>query len=517
MEKLRNQTTGFMRYVKLSPNNIVIFWILILAFILRIIDLGSKSLWLDEAVNVWMAEKSVFSWDNPLPPLYFAVLHFWLGIGKSEVSVRFLSVILGVFSVYIIYKIGRIIYTEKEAIVGAFLLSISPIAIDHSQAALYYSLFIPLSLFSVYSFLKMEEKPTNSNKILFLVSIVLSFYAHYFTVVLLFVFIIFKIWKYKYNTVSLPKPVRSKKKKKMLEYENKDEKIKEIKSFFLLLGIFFLLILPILPLFISQTIGKAGISNINFAYQTHFTRDFLKEIFTYLIVDEFYEGESILLYIMLGLFLYGVFSSFKYPKERIIFLMMWLFIPVAFAAVLTNIVSNLQIRYIIFILPSLYLIASRGILAIPGGLHHLFRKDGDSSNKFNLAVIMFILIIVVQSSYPILNVYYNSKNYDWRGTAELIEKNVEDDSNIVLVPGYNNIPFNYYYKSNKTNVVEYSTFDEFIKISNHNNTYLVITPDAYGIRQDEQKKLAPWIKNNMEFKAQLSGDITIFKNLPNQD
>lgn len=182
-----------------NRTNIALLCILFLAFTLRIINLGTKSLWLDEAINIEMAEKSIVSLSNPLPPLYFGVLHFWLAVGRNEVIVRSLSVIFGILSIFVIYKIGIILYSEKEALVCAFLLSISQPAIYYSQEATYYSLSILFSLTAVYFFLRFEEKPTNSNKALFLISMVLTFYVHYFTALLLFVFVIFKIWKYKIN------------------------------------------------------------------------------------------------------------------------------------------------------------------------------------------------------------------------------------------------------------------------------------------------------------------------------
>lgn len=289
--------------------------------------------------------------------------------------------------------------------------------------------------------------------------------------------------------------------------------IKETKSFFLLIGIFLLLIVPVFPHFISQTIGRAETSYIDFAYQTHISPNIIKDIFTYLIVNEVYAKENILPYVILGLFLYGVISSLEYNEKGLVFLMMWLFIPIAFAVILTNIISNLYIRYLTFILPSLLLISSRGIVAIPEGVNHLVRKAGVNSIKFNSLLIILVLIIVVLSSYPILNFYYNSKNYDWRGTAEFLEKNAEDGSNIVLVPGYNSKPFNYYYKAdNKINILEYYLFDELIKLSNQNNTYLVITGDANALKTDELNKLLFWLDNNMEIKARLSG-IDILKNV----
>ncbi len=476
-----------MPSIKLTRGNTALLCILFLALILRLINLGSKSLWLDETVNIQMAGKSIFSWGNTLPPLYFAVLHFWLKIGKSEIIVRSLSVILGVLSVYIIYKIGLIVYSKNEALISAFLLSISSTAIIFSQFALYYSLFIPLSLLSVYFLLKMEQKPTNSNKAFFLFSIVLSFYSHYFTILLLFVFIIFMLWKYK-----------------------NEKDFSTIKSFLLVLGIFCLLIAPIIPIFISQTLVKAQTTYIDYKYEFHISNDFIKEIFTYLIINEYYEKDSVLFYIILGLFLYGVFSSFTVSKKSTIFLLAWLFIPIASAAILANIISNLQIRYIVFVLPALLLITSRGIVAIA----ERRKSPSNIRNKLtglNSLAIVLVLLVITISSYPILDMYYKSENYDWRSTAKFLETNAEDGSNIVLIPGYNIVPFSYYYSENRTNVLEYSSFDALSNLSYRNNTYVIISTDAMAIKPDELAMLRDWMRKNTEIKANL-GYILVFKN-----
>lgn len=477
-----------MLHAKFSRKNIILFSILTLALILRVFNLESRSMWLDEVVNIHEAEKNFMSWNNSLPPLYFVVLHFWLNLGKSEMAVRSLSVILGVFSVFLIYKTGVELYGEKEGLVSAFLLAISQTAILFSRNAMYYSLFIPLSILSVYYFLKMDKEPTNSNKILFLVSISLDFYSHYFTVLLLLVFIIFKIWKY-----------RSEK--------NKDD----IRSFCILAGIFLVLIAPALPIFISETTSKTASSNFKFNFQTDYSPDFIKNIIIYLVINEIFSDYSILPFIIMGLFLVGVFSSKDNYEKSITLLIMWLCIPIMAVFVLTGFISNLHIRYLVFVLPALLIISSRGILAIPEAVNNLIEKYGVKLNSY--IIISVIIIAIVSSSYPVLDNYYKSKEYDWRGAARFIENNAEENSNVILVPGYNSVPFNFYFKSeNDINILEYSSFEDLVNISYQNNTYLIITADANGLQIDELRKLSIWRINNLEMKAELSS-INIFKNV----
>ncbi len=481
---------------KFNCSDIILLFIIVLAFILRVMDLGSLSLWLDEAVNVQMAEKSFFQWTFVVPPLYNIALHCALAFGKSEAVARFPSVIFGVLSIFAIYKIGLILYGKKEALISAFLLSISPTAIYYSRQATYYSLVFFLSSASIYFYLRMEEKPTNLNKILFLVFLVFAFYTHYFTLILLFVLIIFKLWTCK--------------------RDKKD--IKETKSFFVLVGIYFLLIAPILLKYISNPFKNAGTSYITFASQTQISVNFMQEIINFLILSPVYEKTSILPLIIMGFVLYGVYSSLDYFENSITLLTFWLFLPLGFAAILTPFIANLQIRYLLFILPALFLILSRGIAAIPDRINHLSKKiripriETKEKIKFNSLPIIFVLIIIALLTYPILDDYYNRfEDFQWRGTAEYLQNNAEDDSNIILVPGYNIIPFNYYYiENNKTRIIEYSTFNEFVNLTNQNNTYLVVTDDVFALDPNEVNKLSTFVSNNTKLIAQFPS-VYIFK------
>jgi uncharacterized membrane protein len=481
--------------------DILAFAVILLAFILRIYYLDYKSLWLDEATNVAMAEKSILTWTFAEPPLYYLILHFALAIGKSEIIIRFPSVIFGTLSIIPIYKIGTMLYSKKEGLVSAFLLAISPTSIIFSQDAKYYSLFLFLSLVTIYFFLKMDEKPTIGNKAIFLVSLILSFYTHYFIILLLITVFIYKIAK---------------------SHNNK----KQLYSFILLICIFLISISPIIHQFTSQFISRSGGSNSNFIYQTHLTNQFVREIFTYLITNEVVDDSNIY-YMYLGLLLIGVLfsidfkdiiknsdSSFTSEEKSIIFLAMWLFIPIIMAAALTNIISNLFIRYISFTLPALLLISSHGIVAISNLVNSRIgiktRKRIDLT-KFNFVIILSILIIISMLSFPILYEIYQSKEYDWKGASKFIEENAERNSNIIMVPSYNSIPFQFYYKNNDTNIIGYSSTYDLNKLLEQNNTYLVLTNDINALDPNDVSKIKTFINDKMQIDDKLSG-INIYKN-----
>lgn len=488
---------------KLIKENIVIIGIMVLAIILRLIYLDYKSLWLDEATNVILAGKDLSAFTFADPPLYYLVLHFALKVGNSEFIIRFPSVIFGILSVFVLYKVGMILYGKREALLGSFLLSMSSTSIISSQEAKYYSLFIFLSLLTIYFFLKMEYEEKveyrKRNKIYFLISLILSIYAHYFAILLLASLIIFKlltlkIWRFvRLSRVEIWKYV----------HNNRVN--------FLLMGIFLLSTIPIFSKIISQLSARSDPTHIDFVYQTHLSFNFLSEIFNFMLINEF-AGDKFVSYIyssiIIFLMIMGTFLSFKNKR---IFTVIWLFIPIMIAAILTIYISNLYIRYLMFILPAIFLLTSRGAIEIMDNLNFSISTEKSNFNfRLDTLIAIFVLIILITTNFSLLSIYYKSKDNDWRDAAQFIKTTSNGDKdNIILIPGYNNNPFSYYYHG-KT--IEYANFDNFTKIiGNGKDTYVIMTKDVYVFSNDELDKLGSWLFNNSKIIAEFPGHIKILK------
>src|SRR3990167_10650724 len=143
----------------------MIFIILLIALVLRFISLN-QSLWLDEAINVNVARalsfKSLifnYSLGDFHPPLYHLILRGWILLfGSSEVLVRLPSVFLGVATVLITYLIGKKLFENKTALIGATLMSTAPLHIYYSQEARMYMLAAFLSSLSIYFFISILKK-----------------------------------------------------------------------------------------------------------------------------------------------------------------------------------------------------------------------------------------------------------------------------------------------------------------------------------------------------------------------
>lgn len=134
---------------------------LLLAFLFRIALLGYENLWTDEIVTVRDSLKPISEiigqrWD-PHPPLYYLVLHYWLKINQTDAFTRLPSVLFGVISVFLIYRIGLRIMTQRAAWFMAMLLAVSPLHIWYSQETRMYAMVVMWGLASTYFWIMLLQ------------------------------------------------------------------------------------------------------------------------------------------------------------------------------------------------------------------------------------------------------------------------------------------------------------------------------------------------------------------------
>ena len=174
---------------------ILLLVIVILGISLRIYDLD-RSLWLDEAISVNSQQNFQRHISNVYLPmhLYFVILHFFMFFGNSEIIIRSSSVIFGILSIILMYKMGRLLFDRaREGLVGAFLLAISAMHIEHSQEARYYSLTTFLSLLSFYLLFKAVKEKKKKLWIGYILSTILAVLSHYYMIFIPLIQILFLI------------------------------------------------------------------------------------------------------------------------------------------------------------------------------------------------------------------------------------------------------------------------------------------------------------------------------------
>lgn len=131
--------------------------LLLLAFGLRVWGVADHNIWWDEGIGIWLARMPL--WDSVAwtagdvhPPLYYLCLHIWRSLaGEGEFSLRFLSVILSLLTVPLIYQLGKMLGGSETGFLAALLLTISRFSIWWAQEIRMYALAALLATGSLWA------------------------------------------------------------------------------------------------------------------------------------------------------------------------------------------------------------------------------------------------------------------------------------------------------------------------------------------------------------------------------
>lgn len=415
-EKMAKNNINIQSYLKkfledLSLRNRQILFILaliiLLAFLLRIYTLSTESLWVDEVISVDAAKRSIASIivkessERAVhPPFYYIILHFWMKLfGDSEFSVRFPSVIFGVASIYVIYRVGKLIYSKEVGVISAFLLSISLFHIRYSQETRFYALLTFLILLSNFYFVKLLKEKNIKNAGAYVILTTAMVYTHVFGLF----YIIFQNIYY------------------LLIFR------KNMKFWIAVQGLVLFLFAPWIPVLVKQT-TKVG---NDFWWIPHPT--YLSIFNTF----KSFAGSEVSLYLFIILGVTGIIFIYRQEFNDRIFLLLWLSVPII-TSFLISLIKPIYIdRYLIGSLPAIILLISKGIFN--------FRKS--------LMILILLIAITISTIYPLEKYYAVPEKWQWRDAASYIENNKGSNDYVLLY--YTNkpqptTPFSYYYK-NDTN------------------------------------------------------------------
>jgi len=147
----------------------------------------TMDLWRDEAFSFVMARQNILdilrtSAQDFAPPFYYIILHYWMLLfGRSEIALRSLSFLMYAFLLFVIFEIMTLVFkiAMKRALLYFLLMILNPFLNYYAFEARMYMMvafLVTLSYFALW----------NNKKKLYIVSITLALYTHYFAV---FIFI----------------------------------------------------------------------------------------------------------------------------------------------------------------------------------------------------------------------------------------------------------------------------------------------------------------------------------------
>lgn len=162
-----------------------------LCFTVRVIDLGSKSVFADELASFqfaqlgWMEFWRLLRSSEANMALYYVLLRFWILLNSSVSFLRFLSVIPAVATVPVLYFLGKRLFSAPTAFLAALLFSLNTFHISYSQAGRGYSLAVFLVTLSCFYFIRSLENPTRANMVVYVIASTAAMYGHFFSALVL--------------------------------------------------------------------------------------------------------------------------------------------------------------------------------------------------------------------------------------------------------------------------------------------------------------------------------------------
>ncbi len=396
--------------------------ILLIGLFLRIYRLGYYSFWYDEALSITLARINPITYFQHYisymidPPLFHLLLHFWSYLGKSEFVLRSFSLIFGIISIVLVYKVGERLFNKRAGLIGAFMLALSPLNIYYSQELRCYSLLLFLTLLSTHFFIKLLKKNEPFSWIGYIIATLLCLYTHYSAFFFIFAQNCFFFFFFKQH-------------KRIIN--------KWIGSNFIILGLY----LPWIKVLIKQIIFGVFTKGL-IAWMSKGSLRLIMQ--TFKIFNMGYNASHKIQLLALLLFMpIIVFTFLRWKKngKNLCLLVFLILIPMFTVTLISHFISIYSFRIFIYCSPFYYLILAYGI-------------DNIRSKTVRVALMSFFIILVF---FPIQNYYRNffpspekycregvHPKHDYRGAAEYLKKRYSEDAIIVYASPSAVHPFFYY-------------------------------------------------------------------------
>ncbi len=154
---------------------------------LRVGAIDHDSLWFDEAItysynHVPCANFIVGRFCDPgNPPLYWILAGIWSTVfGDSEAGLRSFPALCGVLTVPFLALVGRRLVSPSVGLSAAFLIAISPMAVELSNEARPYALLGLLAVAATWSFVRWVQENRKLDLAVYSVAVFLVCATHYY-------------------------------------------------------------------------------------------------------------------------------------------------------------------------------------------------------------------------------------------------------------------------------------------------------------------------------------------------
>ena len=376
----------------------------VLAAALAVFRLGDESLWIDEAISVFVAWRD---WPDlwthvvhqePNLGLYYLLLHAWIRLGDGEAAARALSAVAHVATVPVLFFLARRLFDRRVAVIASTLFAINAFAVAYAQEARPYAVAVLLATLCSLLFVRAVHEPSARRWALYVLSAVLAVYAHLFAA--------FVLAGHAASLFILNRPDR------------------QVRNASMAYSVVAILSAPLL-----WAVARSGTERISWI-DPPTIRDVFA-VFTGLAGN----GGPLLLLAYSGVCFLALIPAARAWREtgtstrtwRYAFLLAWLFVPVLLTLAVSAFKPVLIPRYLIVSLPALMLIAGVGLAGLKG--------------RWALALLAVLAVFALRA----LGILYGTDQKEqWRAATAMVLTASRDGDRIVLHTPSVAMPFAYY-------------------------------------------------------------------------
>lgn len=393
------------------------------AFALRVHRLDYQALRGDEAFALLFAQQPLgemlpsLATIEPHPPLYYATLHLWTSLlGQGEFAARFLSVLVSILMIPMIYRLGAVLCGVKAGWLAALLGAINPFLIWHSQDVRMYSMLACLGLGSVLLFsLALERGSKSGEKGLWVGYVILTvgaLYVHYFSLFILAIedltflcLYLFPGRRGREETTDSPAALD-------VEPGSKGQR-HLLRRWLVTQAVIAILYIPWL-----LYVGKFMLGH---------TKDWIEPVGLFSFLRRFFavyslgttipqDRATLLVWAFVIAFLLGCYGLVRLSRERAVTLGVYLFLPTAGIWLISLFRPIFDERYLIIVAPAycIFLALGLGIL-----LQQRIKSPGSTARSLASVVVggLLLALMLTSSGYSLSNYFYvpaYAKSPDWR-------------------------------------------------------------------------------------------------------
>ncbi len=340
------------RLFTLHPSSLILHpssFILLAAFILRIINITGESLWRDEVDSIRFAFAPYsdifanFAKPGQNGPLYHLMLRGWLSLtGTSDFTLRYFSLLFGVLSVALLYVLARRLLGRQMALFAMSLITLAPTHIWYGSEGKMYALQLALLLMALAKCKAQYGKWRAADASIFVICTTLSYGVHLLSPLFVPIALLY--------TLTFQSPV-----------QNLKSKIQNLKF----LWPFALVTLPYLPFLLWQIpLIRDGMHTGHIQYSAETVMLTLALNWSYGLLDaaSFNLPPALVWAAPLALGLMALVGAWWLWQTRrfglLLVLFTWLILPTVMVQLISLRVPLFEPRYVLWSSPALYLFAA---------------------------------------------------------------------------------------------------------------------------------------------------------------